>query len=286
MLLHRKPLPHQAPQPLQPPVSLLINALLNLEINDGGVIVFYPNENPIRNVQTLIDILDEATEQYSAAEFDSMGEPLLTLLRRLYEFAPDDVQQSMQYLLLPSSAERMRPLGKSDTLASRLLRLSSSAQTLRIQGSISSFFFELSEKHAAKFVQNVGYGYASGFLATHKIPIPTETVGISPQEQTHDAGAANLSGSGATQRGRGINFVTGQFTDQEAQQDNLPMSEDEQLREAEKLFVLFERYVNSPITLGDFVLTCILSRLKKTGIIDIQNPVQAAVESGCFQELE
>lgn len=45
------------------------------------------------------------------------------------------------------------------------------------------------------------------------------------------------------------------------------MTPEEQEREAERLFVLFER-------------------LKKTGVVDIQNPVEAAQQSGRFEEVD
>ena len=32
--------------------------------------------------------------------------------------------------------------------------------------------FELSNSSAEEFIQNIGYGYASGFLLTHNIPVP------------------------------------------------------------------------------------------------------------------
>ena len=45
------------------------------------------------------------------------------------------------------------------------------------------------------------------------------------------------------------------------------MTEEEKDREAERLFVLFER-------------------LRATGVVDIKNPVQQAIDEGRFEELD
>jgi len=78
-------------------------------------------------------------------------------------------------------------------------------------------------------------------------------------ESAHD-GITNTDG------GAEINPITGQRLDHEWVDDLPPMTEEEKEMEAEKLFVLFER-------------------LKKTGMMDVVNPVQQAVDSGRFEEL-
>lgn len=136
-------------------------------------------------------------------------------------------------------------------MAARLLRLSTSIIG-HIGLSAGSLLYELSSNDADEFVRNVGFGYASGFLASNGIPLPSTT--------------ANTAGSNM---GRPSNPITGQALDAEAPQEDpfAGMSEEEREREAERLFVLFER-------------------LRATGVVDIQNPVQQAVESGRFQEIE
>lgn len=61
-----------------------------------------------------------------------------------------------------------------------------------------------------------------------------------------------------------INPVTGQYCENEPPSLS-NMTDEEKEREAEKLFVLFER-------------------LKKTGVIDVVNPVEEAIKSGKIQE--
>ena len=180
--------------------------------------------------------------------------PLVTLLRRIYELAPQDVRPEIQAQLLPSNDERTQPLGKTDSLPSRLLRLSTAPTVPRLKEGVSSLLFELSDKDAATFVRNVGYGFAAGYLLTHNLPVPTQS--------SEDPGQTVT-----TVNGQEINPVTGQRRDMEPE-DPLPdMTDEEKEREAEKLFVLFER-------------------LKATGVMNVVNPVEQAVQEGRFEELD
>lgn len=112
--------------------------------------------------------------------------------------------------------------------------------------------FELSGEDPTKFVANVGYGYASGFLMSQNIPVP----------QNATDSLAEGGGEGVR-----INPITGQRLDAETYVDEgPPMTDEEKEIEAEKLFVLFER-------------------LRATGMVDVVNPVRQAVEEGRFEEL-
>lgn len=225
--------------PLEPPVNYLVNALLNLDLEDTkgqqlkfhGMNAAFPTFDAKCNAEHLVNILDNAIVAYTEPELDNAISPVLTLIRRMYEIAPESVKKYMEWLLLPTDEERSRPLGKSDTLSSRLLQLSTSAMTANLRGSISSMMFELSGKDATKFVQNVGYGFASGFLLSNNIQIP---------ESATDAHAtAGPSGDIP------VNPITGQRLDMEETDTTAPMTREEKEREAERLFVLFERYVLS-----------------------------------------
>ena len=237
-ILVRRKLPSP---PLQAPVNYLINALINLDLEDkkgnqhklfGQNTVFHSsNEN--MNAEHLIKILDNAITAYTESELDTTVSPLLTLIRRIYEIAPEGVQKYMESLLLPTDDERSRPLGKSDTLSARLLRLSTSAMTPSLRGSISAMMFELSGKDASKFVHNVGYGFASGFLLSNNIQMPENAM------EAH----ALATGEGSDE-GVPVNPITGQRLDREEHVETEPMTEEEKEREAERLFVLFERYVS------------------------------------------
>lgn len=227
--------------PLTAPVNYLVNALLNLDLEDAkgqqkqffGQNAVFPLFDQKCNAEHLVRILDESIIAYPEAELDSTIAPVLTLIRRIYEIAPDGVKRYMERAILPTPDERDKPLGKSNTLPARLLNLSTSALTPNLRGSISSMLFELSNKDASTFVQNVGYGFASGFLMSNNIPMP-----IPIPENAIEAHA-----TAQTNQGIPVNPITGQRLDREDNYDNAPMTQDEKEREAERLFVLFERYV-------------------------------------------
>lgn len=219
--------------PLQPPATYLINSLLNLDLETGNKPLF-PSSDPNCNVSRLISILDASARFYQEEQLEGLATPLLALLRRVYELAPLPVAAYMRTLLLPSDEERAKPLGKADTLAGCLLRLSTSPVAPNIRESISSMMFELSDKDATSFVRNVGYGFASGFLMTHNLPVPeTATEGWSTSEDIGER-MTNVNG-------QEINPVTGQRRDMEPVDQGPEMTEEEKEREAERLFVLFER---------------------------------------------
>ncbi|KAL7266608.1 hypothetical protein RUND412_010840 [Rhizina undulata] len=246
--------------PIQPPVTYLINALLNIGLS-SCVAHAFPLFDNLCNVTKLIEILDLSTdERYtnpgadSAQEFDEVGAPLLTLLRKMNEIAPDSAKKYMQNRLLPTEDDRNQPLGRGSSLSARLLNLSCSALAPTTREHVSSLLFELSNSDSVEFVRNVGYGFASGFLMSHNILVPQNAM---------EANAQGTSSQNA------INPITGQTLESErvATDPIKDMSEEEKEREAERLFVLFER-------------------LKKIGVIDVKNPVQQAIDEGRFEEID
>ena len=253
---------------LQPPVTQLINALLNLDILDedpqsaqtGKSSPFFPNLDPNINVNRLVTILDTAIRTTKEELLETTAIPLITLLRRTYDQAPSLVRTHLQSTLLPSNEERALPLGKSDTLASFLLRLSTSAVAHNVREGISSLLFEVSNKDATSFVRNVGYGFAAGFLMTHSLPTPDNA--LRGEDRSEDPGERLIAVDG-----KEINPVTGQRRDMEPPDPGPEMTDEEKEREAERLFVLFER-------------------LKATGIVDIVNPVEQALHEGRFEEVD
>ncbi|KAF1797562.1 guanine nucleotide exchange factor, partial [Mucor lusitanicus] len=103
---------------------------------------------------------------------------------------------------------------------------------------------------ASKFTQQVGYGNAVGFLVNKGIPMePPQGSSSETQED--------------------VNPITGQYVKEEKLPDLKDMTDEEKEREAERLFVLFER-------------------LKKTGIIDVENPIAKAMQEsqGRFEEIQ
>jgi len=226
----------------------------------------FPTNNPLfpkfdikTNVDRFIRILNDAVRVYNDEQLEQLATPLVTLLRKIFEFAPFPVKHYMQTLMLPSDEERVKPLGKSQSLSSLLLRLSSSPAAPNFREAISTLMFELSDKDATSFVRNVGYGFASGFLMTHDMPIPENAM----EAWSTGEGLEQISNVNGVE----VNPITGQRRDMEDVGNQVEMTEEEKEREAERLFVLFER-------------------LRATGVVNVENPVTKAVREGRFEEIE
>ncbi|KAK4936836.1 hypothetical protein LTR10_022358 [Elasticomyces elasticus] len=245
-ILQYTPIPSPA---LQPPSSLIINALANLDFDSKSLDTDPESPGALTRLMT---ILEQAIQEYSTTELDTIAIPLLTVLRNINDKASPNLRERMKSRLLPNDKERDRPLGKSSSLASQILRLTTSAGLLNLSEAISGLMFELSDKDASQYVHNVGYGYAAGYLMTHKIPIPES--------------AKKGQYTGESSRQVPVNPVTGQRLDAEPISDLPQMTDEEKEREAERLFVLFQR-------------------LKATGVVDVKNPVQQARDEGRFEEL-
>lgn len=244
-ILHRTRIPTPA---LQPPINYIINALTNLDLENkkclqfGGSHPFFPSFDKKCNAEHLINILERTIQDYKEPELDNTAAPIISLIRKVYEVAPESVKKFMECLLLPSNDERSQPLGKSDTLASKLLQLSTSSSLPTVRTSISAMMFELSGKDAQKFVKNVGYGFAAGFLMNNGMK--TMEIPTNASEAFSNGGAGERASTSSEGSSVPVNPITGQRLDAEPKVENGPaMTEEEKEQEAERLFVLFERYV-------------------------------------------
>ena len=239
--------------PLEAPVNYLINALVNLDLDDSeaSTVIVFPEHDKNCNIDKLIKLLDKAVSAYQPTQLETLAVPSITVLRKVYDIAPEEVKKTMQQQLLPAETDRDLPVGQSDSLSSRLLRLSTSATAPSLREGITSLMFELSGKDANQFVRNVGYGFAAGYLMSHDTPVP-----VSVQETREDE-----------ESGIPINPITGQRLDKEPVGEEPEMTVEEKEREAERLFVLFER-------------------LRATGVVDVQNPVRQAMEGRFDRRIE
>ncbi|CAN8100871.1 unnamed protein product [Discula destructiva] len=238
-------------QPLEGALSHLVNALVNLKLDSPeAMAVLYPESTPHSVVERLLHLLDLSLKTYNDENLEQTVTPLVSVLRVLHDSAPAPTKALIRSSLLPSADDRAKVLGKSDTMPARLLRNSTNALTPQLRETVSHLLFEMSDKDAHKFVDNVGYGFASGFLFQNNIPLPKNAT------------------EGASGSGRPVNPITGQFLDREATVDEGPeMTEEEKEREAERLFVLFER-------------------LRRTGVVDVQNPVEQAMREGRYNDIK
>ena len=260
-LILNHPLPTK---PLQPPITYMLNALMNLDLEatEGGSTsggeassgLLFPYADPESVLHRLTSIFSQAIREHQVRELDEAAASLCTILRRAYELADSDMKLWMQRTLLPNDADRSKPLGQGDTLSARLLQLSISPNLPTLRENIANLLFELSDKDPNKLIENIGYGYASGFLTSHNITIPAN---------------AMKSDQSVTKKGADVNPVTGQRRSAEEQErpQTDDMTEEEKEREAERLYVLFER-------------------LRATGVVNVKNPVQQAIDEGRFEELD
>ncbi|KAK1830379.1 guanine nucleotide exchange factor [Podospora conica] len=241
-------------RPLDVPVSPVLHSLLNLKFdsNDAQAALF-PEGEISPAVEKLVKLLDLSVGTYSDAEIDAIITPLILVITVLYSHAPEHTREYLRGKLLPAENDRENVLGQGDSLPARLLRNSTNPVAPQFGATVSELFFNMSNNDASTFVQNVGYGFASGFLFQRNIPVPDSV------REAH--------GGASGQTGRAINPITGQFLDSEtAVPEGPPMTDEEKQREAERLFVLFER-------------------LKSLGLVNVENPVTQAVQEGRFEEL-
>lgn len=247
--------------PLDPPFGLLINALLNLNLNTAiAQSSLYPAAEPTRIANRLTQLLDLSMKSYTDTNLDQAVSPLICVLSVVYEHAPtttaeppkgsnnstsssgvtdnnNSVRSFIRSRLIPTDEDRQAGLGKADTLPSRLLRNWTNALAPKFRSAVAHLYFDLSGRDAVQFIENVGYGYASGFLFENQIAIPEGAM------QQGGGGGAGSSSAGVEGTRRAVNPITGQFLDEEKFPDLPEMTMEEKEREAERLFVLFERSV-------------------------------------------
>ncbi|CAG8516367.1 1653_t:CDS:2 [Cetraspora pellucida] len=259
-----KEIPPPSPLPLGPPHSHAIHALLNFPVVPYKSIWFPPEQKTqqyalldkfLETLKTMICIvvkgdpdanIENGQKKYGV-NFDEVIPPLVALIRKLAE--EDELAKTiMRNRLLPDDVDRSKPLEKGDSLSARLIRLMTSVMLPNLKDGISEFLYMICDQDANLFVHHVGYGNAAGFLMSRNIMIPPS---ISSKQTGHSE--------------KPINPITGQYLDDEAPLLS-DMTDEEKEREAERLFVLFER-------------------LKKTGVMNVVNPLEEAVRSGKLNEV-
>ncbi|KFY14397.1 hypothetical protein V491_06059 [Pseudogymnoascus sp. VKM F-3775] len=158
-------------QPMEPPMTQLVNALMNLELETNAS-ALYPSSDPKEFAGRLIDLLDLATTAYPEQDLDRQVSPIVSLMRKVYGLAPRQVKLHMRTLLLPPADDRAQLLGEKNALCSRILRLSTSPSTPTVREELSSLLFEMSDKDASNFVQNLGCSFSSGLLFQQNVQVP------------------------------------------------------------------------------------------------------------------
>ncbi|KAI0759715.1 guanine nucleotide exchange factor [Trametes elegans] len=177
---------------------------------------------------------------------DDVLTPLAVLLTKLC-LADEGSRLRMRAWILPDDLDRSAPLeGRADLLG-RLLRLLASVHHAKLKNAVGEMLFAICDSDAGTLASYVGYGNVAGFLFNK---------GIMSAPPPPGGGAA---GPAATPAGVPINPITGV-----AERPSAPveMSDEEKEREAEKLFVLFDR-------------------LEKSGAMPKEsNPIRKAIQEG------
>ncbi|OGM48524.1 hypothetical protein ABOM_002500 [Aspergillus bombycis] len=232
------------------------------------------------HLNRLVDILDSATRVYSDEDLDRYGSPLVQALLLISRGVSAKLKAHLQALVLPTKEDHERVIGTGDSISARLLRHSTSVSAGQLRLLIPSLLFELCGNDEMQFVRNIGYGYASGFLPLLKTQLALGTPGDLKDHASDSTGRTEGTEQEAgAETGRTIhcdssttpaienvveceiNPVTGQRRDMEASQNAPEMTMEEKEREAERLFVLFQR-------------------LQETGVIKVENPLVQAMREG------
>jgi hypothetical protein len=221
------------PRPLQPPMSLLINAMVNLDLQQKEGQTpnpLFPDSNDTVYLDKLAHILDLALRSYTTEDLDRLGSPLMQVLLQISKAAPIGPKSHLCTIFLPSERDRENVLGKGDSLPPRLLSLFNQVAAPHLSILIPAFYLELSNNDVDLFVGHVGYGLAAGFLRAKNMQLGT---------------SARTNITDLRESFYRTNAITGQRLDNEAQVSSPAMTDEEKEREAERLFILFERLVCS-----------------------------------------
>lgn len=163
----------------------------------------------------------------SESTLDELLAPLVMLILKLVT-GDTGARDRVREWLLPSNLDRTVVLeSRADTLG-RLLRLLTSVYHTRLNSISGELLFTLCNHDAMQLISQVGYGNVAGFLFNKGIVTGPPTSGGS-------SGPADASGAQ-------INPITGAI---EEERPDIDMTEEEREREAERLFVLFDRLERS-----------------------------------------
>ncbi|GJJ07814.1 hypothetical protein Clacol_002019 [Clathrus columnatus] len=194
-----------------------------------------PPSTPRDTVQHAWDLFDLTTAHYvpgdpddtlvrqsckqDGIDLDETLTPLVALLARLAD-GSNGARVRMKEWLLPAHLDRTSPLEQREDLLGRCLRLMSCVHFPRCKDAVGELLFTICESDASVLAGQVGYGNCAGFLFNKGIMAPP--AGLTDAE------------------GEAINPITG-IRNKPQESNEIEMTEEEKEREAEKLFVLFDR---------------------------------------------
>lgn len=240
------------------PPSELITSIC--EYLRTSILMFCPVDDDSANLGDLSLTLTTAQEHTLSPQL-SLFHATVT---EIFNSSPEnkELQLVVNNYVLPSVQDRQKPLGKSSSLSGCLIRVASNPLVKNSRNIIYDVLWKVCGEDHDVFVQSFGLGFASSFLASQGIAFPGSL--------TTDSGSQPSSRKNSAVSTDGVNFITGQLVSHEEQPVKRPLeelTEEEKLRDAERLFVLFER-------------------LKANKVLSVENPVAVAAREGRLQEVE
>ncbi|KAG0142170.1 hypothetical protein CROQUDRAFT_662871 [Cronartium quercuum f. sp. fusiforme G11] len=267
--------PISKPPSIKPPLSSYIHTFLNFPACPSFYFTHYKSNQDYQIEKTfspviskLIDIIDKVTEFYCPNDPDSVDvkqrceehdmdldiylTQVMVLLVNLLSPAKSsgithDSRKLVQERLVPKNIDRSIGLNKQANCIGRILRLMNSIKFNSLKVSAGGFLYALYNEDADHLVSQVGYGPIAGYLMS--------------------IGKPGVNGSSSHQPPRNVNPVTGAFYAEEVEESTAAqMTDQEKEAEAERLCDLFDR-------------------MNRNGVIKVEDPRRAAVESGKFDKL-
>lgn len=187
----------------------------------------------------------ERCRQESENSLDDIVCPLVILITKLCK-ADDDSRRRMRQWLLPDDLDRTHALESRTDLLGRCLRLLASVHHVRMKDATGEMLYAICDSDPSLLASYVGYGNVAGFLFNKGF--------MNAPPRSTSSSAPTMAPSGLP-----IDPITGTVKEEPPPLD---MTDEEKEREAEKLFVLFDR-------------------LEKSGALPpSQNPLRKAVQEG------
>ncbi|KAI9599452.1 guanine nucleotide exchange factor synembryn-domain-containing protein [Syncephalis fuscata] len=262
MLLNWRPL--TTGNPLVPPYSHAVHALLHFPVVEPLKSIWFPPTatHPYAMVDQLIYIANLTVSERNldgGTNERQIDEELLPLITLLVSLARGDVESKLRLkeAFTPDNIDRTNPIHQGTSLAARIIRAMTAPFLTRSRNMVSEFLYILHDENPDALVERVGFGNVAGFFVMRGIQ-------FKPPAQSSMVDTAT---------GQPVNPITGQRLDSQARASSSKtgtasgeMTQAEKEREAERLFVLFDR-------------------LNRTGVIKAVNPLAEAVASGRFEEL-
>ncbi|KAH9059374.1 guanine nucleotide exchange factor [Lactarius vividus] len=208
-----------APSPTPPNHDTLLHAYGLLEVSLSH---YFPGtvESDDASVRATAKAESEST-------LDELLAPLVMLLLKLVT-GDTGARDRMREWLFPSNLDRTVVLeSRADTLG-RLLRLLTSVYHTRLNSMSGELLYAVCNHDAMQLISQVGYGNVAGFLFNK---------GVVTGPPTSGGASGSVDPSGAQ-----INPITGAIQEEHP---DIEMTEEEREREAERLFVLFDRLERS-----------------------------------------